>query len=94
MFLGEIIWSSWEFILFISASLIHRQESHIIFTAADAAGTRGPVMAQPISEIKALKLWPAKSSLLLLGNFSAVIPNQKIVNEGKLLTAHRDECDF
>jgi len=51
-------------------------------------------MALPISEIKALKLCPAKSSLLLLGNFSAVIPNQKTINEGKLLMAYINEQDF
>jgi len=39
MFLGEIIWSSWELILFLSASVIHQEESRIIFTTADAAGT-------------------------------------------------------
>lgn len=94
MFLGEIIWSSWEFILFISASLIRQQESRIIFTTADAAGAFWQAMALLISEIQALKLCPAKSSVLLLGNFSAVIPNQKIINEGKLLTAYINEHDF
>lgn len=51
-------------------------------------------MALLISEIQALKLCPAKSSVLLLGNFSAVIPNQKIINEGKLLTAYINEHDL
>lgn len=51
-------------------------------------------MALLISDIKALKLCPAKSSGLLLGSFSAVIPNQNVINEGKLLMACISERDF
>lgn len=99
MSLEETFWSSLEFIirefiLFLNASLIHQQEPRISFTAADAAGTLWQAMALLISDIKALKLCPAKSLELLPGSFSAAIPNQNLINEGKLLMACISEHDF
>lgn len=58
---------------------------------ADEARTIWQVTALPISEIKALKLYPAKSSVILLSNFSAVILNKKKSHKGRKATHGTDK---